>query len=111
MFGFLKKSPSVNNIEAAEMKKMITKPKHKVIDVRTAGEFSSGHIKGAININVQNMSFKKRIKELNPEQTYLVYCRSGKRSSFACRIMANNGIENVLNLRGGIMNWPYKVEK
>ncbi|MDO9590965.1 MAG: rhodanese-like domain-containing protein, partial [Microcella sp.] len=51
-----------------------------VIDVRTPAEFASGHLEGAINIDVQSADFDSRISELDADGTYFVYCRSGNRS-------------------------------
>ena len=108
MFGLLKKKKPVSNIKADQMQKMMSLPNHAIIDVRTKGEFNASHINGAMNLNVQNLSFRKQVKALDPDKTYLVYCRSGKRSMIACKMMQSNGVKNVHNLSGGIISWPYK---
>jgi rhodanese-related sulfurtransferase len=48
-----------------------------------------------------------QIKNLPKDKTYLIYCRSGNRSAQACEIMGEEGFENVKNLSGGIMRWPF----
>jgi phage shock protein E len=66
-----------------------------VIDVRTPAEFSAGHVEGALNIDVEDPSFQSVISTLDPDVTYLVYCRSGSRSAFAKGIMDEIGLTVV----------------
>src|SRR5690606_33984294 len=67
-----------------------------VLDVRTADEYKSGHIEGAVNIDVlDSTTFLNRIAKLEKDKTYLVYCRSGKRSANASTIMLNNGFSSL----------------
>ncbi len=54
-----------------------------IIDVRTAGEFNSGHLQGAINLDVQSVYFDELAAELPADGDYIVYCRSGNRSAAA----------------------------
>ena len=69
-----------------------------VIDVRTPGEFTSGHLEGALNFDIQGMNFMEEIATLDPDATYLVYCRSGSRAAAAVDTMKSIGIDNVTNL-------------
>ena len=69
-----------------------------VIDVRTPAEFTSGHLEGALNFDIQGMSFMEEIATLDPDATYLVYCRSGSRAAAAVDTMKSIGIDNVTNL-------------
>ena len=69
-----------------------------VIDVRTPGEFTSGHLEGAFNFDIQGMTFMEEIATLDPDATYLVYCRSGSRAAAAVDTMKSIGIDNVTNL-------------
>jgi rhodanese-related sulfurtransferase len=72
-----------------------------VIDVRTAGEFSEGHLVAALNIDVQSSSFESEIALLDKSATYALYCRSGNRSGVAAEIMAEAGFTKVLNAKVG----------
>lgn len=74
-----------------------------LLDVRTPSEFASGHIAGAINIDVQNPSFAGRLSEFDKDKTYFVYCRSGSRSQVAVSEMKKNGFKNVFDLSGGVI--------
>lgn len=93
------------NIGAQEAKSKIKSEKLKIIDVRTPPEVSSGKIKGSKNINLNSASFKKEIGQLDKEAAYLIYCRSGRRSAYACKIMNGLGFEHVYNLTGGFNTW------
>ena len=76
-----------------------------IIDVRSPDEFLSGHIKGAVNIDIYDPSFGTNILKLNAKKQYIVNCQSGGRSSSACAFMHRNGFKKVMNLEGGILAW------
>lgn len=67
----------------------------KVIDVRTPGEFASGHVKGAVNIPLDKIESK--LNTLKKDETYVLCCRSGMRSGNATRILKSAGFEKVYN--------------
>ena len=75
------------------------------LDVRTPGEFMSGFIKGAKNIDFQSGNFETEIAALDKNVTYAVYCRSGNRSGQAVKVMHDAGFHNVYNLNGGVIDW------
>ena len=72
-------------------------PKFILLDVRTPQEFSTGHIKGALNINFSAPDFASKIDELDKSATYLVYCKVGGRSSKAMKLMQEKGFKKVFN--------------
>jgi phage shock protein E len=74
-----------------------------MIDVRTADEFASGHLDGAINIDVQDASFDATVSALDPDGAYIVYCRSGNRSAQAIDRMTALGFTDLTN-GGGVEN-------
>ena len=81
-----------------------------ILDVRTLEEYNQGHIPNAQLIDIQNApNFLQELELLNPSKTYLVYCRSGARSSQACILMKNKGIKNSFNLLGGIIQWKGEI--
>ncbi len=75
------------------------------LDVRTAGEYASGHLQDAVNIDVESPDFAQKISALDPAATYAVYCRSGNRSKVAMDQMSEAGFENISDLDGGIVAW------
>lgn len=68
-----------------------------IIDVRTPEEFATGHLDGAINIDVQSADFDERITQLDPAGDYVVYCRSGNRSGQAIARMTELGFTDFVN--------------
>lgn len=69
-----------------------------IIDVRTPEEFALGHLKGAVNIDFNASDFDQSIKSLDPKDKYLIYCRSGNRSSQALKRMQEYGFNNIIDL-------------
>ena len=83
-----------------------------ILDVRTADEFKEGHLPAAKNIDVlQSDAFKKAIAALPKDKTYLLYCRSGKRSATAVNLMKESGFADVKHLQKGITGWDGETEK
>lgn len=76
-----------------------------VLDVRTPGEFSEGHLRGARNIDFTSPEFRDRVRSLNRNRTYLVYCRSGNRSGNALEVFRELGFASVLHMDGGTLAW------
>ena len=66
-----------------------------VVDVRTKGEFSSGHVKGSINIPLDQLSGKA--KKLMRYPHIILCCRSGSRSGMALRQLRSMGFKNLSN--------------
>jgi phage shock protein E len=72
-----------------------------LLDVRTPGEFASGHLDGAVNIPVDELA--DRLGEIEGDQV-VVYCRSGHRSAKAAAVLEGAG-KQVTDL-GAMGNWP-----
>jgi rhodanese-related sulfurtransferase len=72
-----------------------------IIDVRTKMEWNMGHVAGATLIDINSADFDAKIDQLDKSKTYLVYCRSGNRSSTAANIMLKKGFTDVKNVRTG----------
>jgi rhodanese-related sulfurtransferase len=107
-------SSGYKTVDAAEFKKAVDAKEGIVLDVRTPEEFTEGHIPGAMNVDYNGSDFKDKIAQLDKNQKYNVYCRSGKRSAASSQILVESGFKNVVNLNGGIMAWQagnYPVEK
>ena len=76
-----------------------------VLDVRTAEEFSEGHLARAINIDIKQEDFMQQAKATLPtDKTIAVYCRSGRRSVNAAEKLSAEGYK-LVNLQGGITAW------
>ncbi len=68
-----------------------------IIDVRTPQEFATGHLVGAINIDVQSPDFRDRVMALDTDGDYFIYCRSGNRSGQAIAQMSQMGFTEMKN--------------
>lgn len=95
----------IKEIDAAELSKTLENmPDNlKLIDVRTPAEVARGKISGAENLPLHVIPLK--IDELSKEDKIIFYCQTGARSAQACAFMTSKGVENVYNLRGGIVTW------
>jgi phage shock protein E len=63
-----------------------------VIDVRTAEEFKTGHVKNAVNIPLDSIARQLLIiKKMN--KPVIAVCRSGNRSGMAVKILKNISVE------------------
>ena len=76
-----------------------------ILDVRTPEEFDEGHIDGATMLDFYEPDFADQLATLDPEVPYVLYCRSGNRSSQARTIMAELGFTTVDDVDGGILAW------
>ncbi|WP_116127268.1 rhodanese-like domain-containing protein [Lewinella sp. IMCC34183] len=76
-----------------------------VLDVRTPAEVAAGKIEGAVELDFRDPAFATKVKALDPDATYLVYCAVGGRSSQACAQMQEAGFDRVYNLDGGYTAW------
>lgn len=76
-----------------------------VLDIRTPEEVAAGKIEGASSIDFYQPDFAAQLDGLDKDVPYLVYCRSGNRTSEAVGIMRDLGFREVYELDGGILNW------
>ncbi|MDX5340683.1 MAG: rhodanese-like domain-containing protein [Cyclobacteriaceae bacterium] len=110
MFSFFSTKPkNYEDIPAGVFHDLSLQKDTLILDVRTAGEFAGGKIRGARNIDIMSPAFVQQVKNLPKDKTYLVYCRSGNRSGQACEVMADMGFEKLKNLSGGLMRWPFET--
>ena len=92
MFEFLKKlfasSPKVDLGE-------LIKHGAIIVDVRSKGEFQGGHLKGSVNIPLQNL--RESFSKLRKDKPIITCCASGARSASAKSILKSNGYTDVHN--------------
>jgi rhodanese-related sulfurtransferase len=73
------------NLSVAEFEKGIAQNNIQVLDVRTPGEYQSGHLKNALLADWNNdAEFQQRVKALDKSKPVYTYCLSGGRSSAVC---------------------------
>ena len=95
----------VHHVNAVEAQKLVAGKKVVVIDVRSPGEFAAGHIAGATNINFHSADFAKTISGLDTNQSYLVHCAVGGRSTQALPKFEKLSFQSIYHLDGGIKAW------
>lgn len=118
MFAIYRFTPTVGSalapeggvIQPAQYVDSLASSAHTLIDVRTPQEFAGGHIKGALNIPVDELA--QRLSRVPRDMPVVVYCRSGNRSATASRILRDAGYSTVYDM-GGIIAWQsagYPIE-
>lgn len=99
-------SDHIKVLEVKEFKEEITKSNVQLIDVRTAQEYDSGHIKNAVHIDFyQSDKFVAFFKTLDKSKPIYLYCRSGSRSRNASKILEDLGFQEIYDLKGGILGY------
>jgi rhodanese-related sulfurtransferase len=76
-----------------------------LLDVRTPQEYKNGHIEGALLVDFYANDFVDRLKALDREKSYLIYCRSGNRSAKTLAIFEKLGFQHSYHLATGIKGW------
>jgi len=95
-----------NLIEFKDLKpKLDSREKPFLLDVREPSEYATGHIKGAVNIPVRELSSNLDRLPKNREQAIVTYCQSGVRSAHAALYLRVYGYTNVRSLDHGIREW------
>lgn len=92
MFESIKKLLGVKTVDYAQL----MKEGATILDVRTPGEFASGHIKGSLNIPVDKLA-QNLGKLKDKKKPVITCCASGMRSASAKSILQSNGFVNVYN--------------
>jgi len=95
-----------SNLDVNQVSEMLAENSDIVlIDVRTPEEFQEGHLDGAQLINFYDANFQADVEKLDTAKKYVVYCRSGGRSSKSVSAMKKMGFEDVYNMSGGVLAW------
>jgi len=93
-YNFLKSNLNNENVE--------------LLDVRTPGEYQDGNINSSKLIDFNFPDFKDKLLDLDKNKTYIVYCRVGRRSGIAVKLMKELGFKEAHNVTGGISEWKAK---
>lgn len=75
----------------------------QLVDVRTAGEYSRGHLENSKNIPLQEL--ESRLGELDKTRPVLLYCMSGHRSGLGLSILKAKGFHDIGDIVGGVLAW------
>ena len=91
MLEFIKKLFGGTSVDYAAL----VKEEAQIIDVRTSGEFASGHIKGSINIPLQVLG--NNLAKIKKDKPVITCCASGMRSASAKSMLISKGYTSVYN--------------
>ncbi|MDH5527880.1 MAG: rhodanese-like domain-containing protein [Nitrospirota bacterium] len=98
----------VKGMNAAELRKRRKGADRKnllILDVRSDGEFKSGHIREAHHLPLDRLSAGLPLLDRMKQHEVVVVCASGKRSAVAAVRLKGAGFESVYNLKGGMFAW------
>jgi phage shock protein E len=98
-------TPGVRVVSATEAAELFEAPETVVLDIRTPPEVAQARLPGAVAIDFMAPDFAQRLDTLDREARYLLYCRSGNRTSSARALMTGMGFRDVADIDGGIIAW------
>lgn len=102
-FLFKPASGGIRNVDAGGVDQAIAAGA-QVIDVRTPGEYEMGHIPGAVNVPVEEIS--QAAGSWDRDARYVVYCATGARSATAVQTMQQMGFKNIDHFSAGVVAYP-----
>ena len=76
-----------------------------ILDIRTPGEFQSGHLQSAILIDFYSQTFADRLRQLDKGKNFLIYCRTGNRSARSLEIFKKLKFQKIYHMANGISTW------
>jgi len=97
----------LQEIDSATAKAKVESGEAKWIDCRYDMEYEESRIPGAKLVPLDQ--FRQRVGELDPDEVYVVYCRSGRRSKAAAFLLGERKIK-AYSMTGGIKEWPYEID-
>lgn len=109
MFFFSKKAAHATLSMDQAAQQLAADPSILLLDVRTPGEYRTGHIPGSVNLPLDRLTQIAQVAP-SPDARLFVYCQSGGRSRAACTQLVKLGYTDVTNL-GGISAWTGRTEK
>ncbi len=80
-------------------------PGFVILDIRTPGEYQSGHIENAIMIDFYSKTYAQEVNRLDKGKTYLIHCRSGNRSTRSMALFEKLQFQKIYHLSSGINGW------
>ena len=95
----------IKEISVSDLHRMLRKEDHfELLDIRTPAEIERGVLPNARTLAMHLIPLKLNYFSESPRQI-VIYCRTGSRSAQVCRFLNQQGINNVISLRGGVVKW------
>jgi len=96
-------SRSKHSVSTLEAIQLINKGKLQILDVRSAEEFSAGHLRASKHIPLKDLV--SRVGELNKSEAVLVICATGTQALRGVHQLAHAGFQELYSLEGGVTKW------
>lgn len=96
---------TIEIISVADMEEALKADDVQLIDVRSKGDYASGHIKDAKNIVYQGENWDKQVASLDKDKPVYVYCAKGGRSARCASLLEEAGFTKIFDLDGGVTKW------
>jgi len=97
--------PRIKEISVSDLHRMLSKDSHfDLLDIRTPAEIERGVLPNARSLAMHLVPLKLSLFSESCKQI-VIYCRTGSRSAQVCRFLNQQGINNVISLRGGVVKW------
>lgn len=106
-FDELLKSSVIQEVTSDQALDLVSNRGALWLDCRYAKEYADSRIPGTLFAPLDQI--RSNVFNLDPDRTYVVYCRSGRRSKAAAFLLRERHI-NAVSLLGGIKSWPYEVD-
>ena len=110
-----KAKAAIKTVSAADVKAAIdNKEKAVILDVRDAGEYSAGHLPGAVNVSRGTLEFNIWSKVADQNAKIYVYCKTAGRSALATKTLNDLGYKNAVLMDAQFEDWikaNYPVER
>jgi len=95
----------IKEISVSDLHRMLRKEDHfELLDIRTPAEIERGVLPNAKTLAMHLVPLKLSYFSESQRQI-VIYCRTGSRSAQVCRFLNQQGINNVISLRGGVVKW------
>jgi len=97
----------IDTLSSSQVQKLIAEQTDlRIIDARTPAEYAEGHIKGAINIDVNNQSVDNLLRNYINDSNILLYCRTNRRSGIEVQKLIQMGYKgHIYYMSDGITGW------
>ena len=107
--GYSKSLNTFENLTVAQSSELIQNnqmnPEFVIIDLRTDGELTQGFIENAVQLDFMRPGFFKKLKVLDKNKVYLIYCQSGYRSGKTFNMMSRLKFNTVYHMNEGFKSW------
>ena len=104
-------APDIAEITPLELKERLEAGDVPVlVDVREHFERGIADLPDHGQLRIPTGEFIQRMSEIDPEDEVVLYCRSGGRSEWAAKLLAQKGYRKVMNLTGGVLGWRSEVD-